>query len=84
MTSVITANQLGTLKMLLQAVAHHYGVDGSTKISEAVAKVQTAGISIMSIISVLLPIILGLFSGQPFNLQAVIDAILALLNPVGK
>lgn len=79
LAGTVGANQNGTIKMLIQGIGHHYGIDGSTKVGDAVAKVQAAGIPLLSIIATLLPIILGLFSGQKLDLQAIINAILALL-----
>lgn len=81
LAGTVGANQSGTIKMLLQSVAHHYGVDGSTKVGDAVAKVQAAGISLITIIATLLPMILSLFSGQKLDLQSIINAILALITP---
>jgi uncharacterized membrane protein YqaE (UPF0057 family) len=75
----VGANQSGTLNMLLKAVAYQHGRGAERRVSEAVNKAQAAGVSLITIIAVLLPIVLSLFSGGSIDLQTIINAILALI-----
>lgn len=79
LAGVVGANQTGTLKMLLKSVAYQYGRDAETKLSDTVKQAQAAGISLISILTALLPLVLSLFSGQKLDLQTIINAILALI-----
>ena len=76
----VGANQQGTLKMLLKSIAYQYGRDAETKLSDAVKQAQAAGVGLVTILAVLLPLVLSLFSGQKLDLQTVINAILALIK----
>jgi len=76
----VGANQQGTLKMLLKSVAYQYGRDAETKLTDAIKQAQAAGVSLLTILAVLLPLVLSLFSGQKLDLQTIINAILALIK----
>ncbi len=79
LAGVVGANQQGTLKMLLKSIAYHYGRGAEDKVTGAVNKAQGAGVSIITILATLLPLVISLFSGQTIDLQAIINAILALI-----
>lgn len=67
---------------IMNFVAHHFGNEGTSKVTEAISKARAAGIGWLQIITTILPLILGIFSGGgTLSLQAIIDAILALLKP---
>ena len=80
LAGVVGANQQGTLRMLLKSVAYQYGRDAETKLSDAVKQAQAQGVGLVTILAVLLPLVLSLFSGQKLDLQTVINAILALIK----
>jgi hypothetical protein len=67
--------------LMLQFLTHHFGNEGSQQVADAVAKAMAANVSWMSILNVIGPMIFGLFTGGTINLQGIIDAILALINP---
>lgn len=79
MNNFVGANQQGTLKMLLKSIAYHYGRSAEDQVGSAVTKAQNAGIGLISILTVLLPLIISLFSGQKIDLASIIAAILALI-----
>ncbi len=79
LAGAVGANQQGTLKMLLKSIAYHYGRGSESQVSDAINKAQTSGVGLISIIAVLLPLVISLFSGQTINLATIIAAILALI-----
>ena len=79
LAGAVGANQSGTLKMILVAIGHFFGIDGKTQVGDAIDKVQGAGVTLITIITALLPLVLSLFSGQKIDLQTIINAILALI-----
>ena len=79
LAGAVGANQSGTLKMLLKSIAYQYGRGAENQVSDAVNKVQSAGIGLVTILAALLPLVLSLFSGQKIDLQTIINAILALI-----
>lgn len=76
----IGANQQGTLKMLLKSISYQYGRGAESQVSDAINKAQASGVGLITIITVLLPIILSLFSGQKLDLATIIAAILGLIK----
>jgi hypothetical protein len=75
----IGANQQGTLKMLLKSIAYQYGRNAESQVSDAINKAQTSGIGLVTILAVLLPLVISLFSGQKIDLATIIAAILGLI-----
>jgi hypothetical protein len=65
---------------ILTAIAHHFGNDGVKKTTDAISKARAAGVPWLKILTTILPLILSLFSGGGISLQAIIDAILALVK----
>jgi len=74
-------NQSIGLPWVLNGIAHHFGNEGVQKVSEAIDKARQAGVPWLQIFATLLPLILSLFTGGKIDLQAIIAAILALINP---
>lgn len=74
-----SANQNGTLKLLLNGIKEHYGMHAQQEVDSTVKKVQGSGIGLDQILLVLLPLVLSLFSGQKLDLQTIINALLALI-----
>jgi hypothetical protein len=66
---------------LFGSIAHYFGNDGVTQTADAIEKARAAGVPWLSIFSVILPLILQLFSGGGISLQAILDAIMALIKP---
>ena len=77
--SIVTGNQTGTLRMLLKGISYHFGRGAQGQVEDAIKKTQAAGVPLASILLALLPIVLSLFSGGKIDLQAIINAILALI-----
>lgn len=76
----VGANQQGALKMLLKSIAYHYGRNAEDKLSGTIKKAQASGIGLVTILAVLLPLVLSLFSGQKLDLETIINAILGLIK----
>ncbi len=79
LAGVVGANQQGTLKMLLKSIAYHYGRHAENQVADAINKAQASGVGLITILSVLLPLVISLFSGQKLDLATIIAAILALI-----
>lgn len=75
----VGVNQQGMSKMLLKSIAYHYGRGSESQVSMAMNKAQTSGVGLITIIAVLLPLVMSLFSGQKLDLATIIAAILNLI-----
>lgn len=62
------------------SIAHYFGNEGVTKTADAIEQARNAGVPWANIFGVILPLILQLFSGGGISLQAIIDAIKALIT----
>jgi hypothetical protein len=76
-----TAGAPPVMAAIMEGTDAHFGAGSSAPLKAAVDKAVAAGVPWASIITTLLPLVVTFFTGGGINLQAIIAAILALINP---
>jgi len=81
MQGVLYQSEVSGRSWILLAVEHNLGLDARYQVDAAITQIRNGGIPWAQILSTLLPLILSLFSGGSPGLAALLQALLALLNP---